>query len=162
MERPTLHQLLKGRLDTARADLDEVMSRLSDDLLDWAPTPGMRTVEGQLAEIAGTEVQILHWIKHQEALSFQKATESFAEIKSISDWRETLHNQRAETLRYLDSLTADQLDDLIKFPSDWFEALQLQAVPLHEGIRSIAQHEWYHVGQLVSYMWSRSDDPYTW
>lgn len=162
MERPTTHELLKGRLATVRADLDEVMSRLSDDILDWAPTEGMRTVEGQLAEIAATEVQILKWIQNQEALSFVTAAAEFTSIKSVGDWKETLHKQRAETLRYIDALSTDELEELVQFPSDWFEALQLPAVPLSEGIRSLAQHEWYHVGQLVSYMWSRSDDPYSW
>lgn len=162
MQRPTQHELLKGRLATVRADLDEVMSRLTDDLLEWAPTSRMRTVHGQLAEIAGTEIQILHWIKNQEALSFEQATVGFADVASIDAWRQTLHDQRQETLRYLDSLTEDDLNELVEFPSDWFEALQLPAVPLSEGISSIAQHEWYHAGQLVSYVWSRGDDPYTW
>ncbi|MEX2242249.1 MAG: hypothetical protein WD716_00220 [Fimbriimonadaceae bacterium] len=49
---PTLHQLIKARLDIVREDLDEAVARISDDMLPWAPAPGMRTIKGQLEEIA--------------------------------------------------------------------------------------------------------------
>ena len=31
---------------------------------------------------------------------------------------------------------------------------------MHEVLRNIAAHEWYHTGQLVSYLWTRGEDPY--
>lgn len=156
------HDLLKGRLATTRVDLEEVISRLSDELLPWAPAPGMRTVRGQLEEIGGTELQILGWVQDRRDLSYKEAVASLEPLTGLAELGAALRSIRSETLAWLDSLSETDLERPVAFPDGWFESLGLPEVPLHEGIRSIAQHEWYHVGQLVSYLWARGDDPYKW
>ena len=69
---------------------------------------------------------------------------------------------RADTLAYIDSLTEDELLEPIACPERWWEALRLTECPISEILRNIAAHEWYHTGQLVSYLWMRGDDPYSW
>ena len=56
-------ELLKARFAVVRRDLDRVLSRLTDELLTWAPREGMRTVQGQLFEIVGKEVELLTFAK---------------------------------------------------------------------------------------------------
>ena len=159
---PGLHQLIKARLDLVREDLDEVTARLSDDMLPWAPAAGMRTIKGQLEEIAGTEVQTVTWMRegvqipYEQAMAFGESTESLEGLKGV------LRTVRAGTLAFLDSLSEKELAAPAPFPERWFESLRLPSVPPSEAFRSIAQHEWYHVGQLVSYLWARGDDPYKW
>ena len=34
--------------------------------------------------------------------------------------------------------------------------------PISEVLRSIATHESYHTGQLITYLWMRGDNPYEW
>ncbi len=158
----TVHELVKGRLALVREDLDEVIGHLSDKLLPWAPTTGMRTVGGQLIEIAATEVQVLTWMRESRQITFQEAENFAGREATLDGLRAVLHDTRAQTLSYFDSLSESDLEKPVPFPDRWFESLRLPFAPRSEAFRSIAQHEWYHVGQLVSYLWSRGDDPYKW
>lgn len=81
---------------------------------------------------------------------------------SIDGMRVVLAEMRQETLAYIDSLSESELETHVAFEGRWWEALRQQAMQRSEAIRSIAAHEWYHTGQLVSYLWSRGDDPYKW
>ncbi|MBX3117930.1 MAG: DinB family protein [Fimbriimonadaceae bacterium] len=158
----TLHDRLKARLRLVREDLEEILPRLSDSDLSWAPTEGMRTVGGQFIEIAATEIMLLAWMKEGRHITFKEA-ESFAEGNpTLEELIGALKSARADTLAYLDSLTAEQLETPAPFPDRWFESLGQPMMQPSEAFRSLAAHEWYHVGQLVSYLWSRGDDPYKW
>ncbi|MBI5708611.1 MAG: DinB family protein [Armatimonadetes bacterium] len=158
----TLHDLLKARLALVREDLDEAISRLSDADLDWAPTPGMRTVRGQLIEIGATERQLMTWITDQKKLSYEEAGDFGSRSQTIEGLKQALADTRMQTLEYIDSLTAEELEQPFPFPERWFESLRQPFTPRAEALRSLAQHEWYHTGQLVSYLWSRGDNPYKW
>lgn len=157
-----LHLRLENRLAIVREDLEQVLSRLDDTLLDWAPTAGMRTVRGQLLEIAGTERQLMAWIKEGREIPYQEAMDFGDASDSLAGLTAALNEVRLDTLTYLRRLSESELMKPRPFPEGWFESLRMAEVPLEEPIRSLAQHEWYHVGQLVSYLWSRGDDPYKW
>ncbi len=159
---PTLHELLTARLSLVREDLDDVLGRLSDEMLAWAPSEGMRTVGGQLEEIAATEVQIVGWMRDKRHVPYEEASDFGDALKTLEGLRSVLASTRAKTLAYLDSLSETDLSMPIPFPPKWFESLRLPAVPPSEAFRSLAAHEWYHVGQLVSYLWFRGDNPYKW
>lgn len=160
--RPTVHDFLKARLALVREDLDEVIGRLTEEMLPWAPTPGMRTVRGQLVEIACTEVMLMAWIREGKRLSWEEAEDLGEQSNTLEGLKGILRDTRSATLAYIDSLSADELEILVPFPERWFESLRFPMAPRAEAIRSLAAHEWYHTGQLVSYMWSRGDDPYKW
>lgn len=159
---PILHDLLKARLAIVREDLEEVLGRLSEDDLDWAPTPGMRTVRGQLIEIAATERQLLTWITDQRHLTYQEAEDFGEHSQTLDGLKQVLAGVRQQTSSVIDSLTAEELEAPFPFPERWFESLRQPHAPRAEAFRSVAQHEWYHTGQLVSYLWSRGDNPYKW
>ena len=76
--------------------------------------------------------------------------------------RDVLKEARLATLAFLDSLSEEDLEASVRFPTDWWEGLGLPELPLHEVLRNIAMHEWYHTGQLYSYLWSTGDDPDKW
>ena len=73
--RHTRHQLVEARLKTARYDMGQILPRITPDMLDWAPAPGVRTVSGQLVEVAATELQLItrlrdgRWINDSAAAS---------------------------------------------------------------------------------------------
>lgn len=159
---PTLHDLLKGRFAIVRKDLDEIISRLADTDLDWAPGPGMRTVRGQLIEIAATERQILTWVRDHRQMPIEEAETFESDTTTLAGLGDALSKVRTDTLAYIDGQSQDELQALQSFPPGWWEALGLAEVPKSEALRSIAAHEWYHTGQLVSYLWARGDNPYSW
>lgn len=158
----TTATLIEARLAIVRKDLEEVLSRLSDTDLPWAPAPGMRTIGGQLLEIAGTERQLIGFLRDSRRLSFEEAEDFGPQKETLSGLREILESVRGETLEYVHSLSETAMAAAVSLPEGWWEGLDLPEVPRGEALRGIAHHEWYHTGQLVSYLWTRGDDPYTW
>lgn len=156
-----LRTLLKARLEYVRADLLEVLERLKDEDLDWAPREGMRTIGGQLKEILATEQQDLAILKKEGTEGF-KALEKAAHSSTVEEYRAKLELTRKEMIEFIDQLSDEELAQPGDFPADWFETMGLENAPISEAIRSVAQHEWYHTAQLVSYLWMRGDDPYQW
>lgn len=156
-----LQQRLTNRLELVREDLNEAIGRLGSFDMNWAPREGMRTVGGQLKEIAVTEHQIYTWLATGHQVSYKELDQLF-ERATLAEYIELLDQTREDTMVYLRSKTDEELRTPIKMPEGWFESLKMAEVPPSEVIRSIAQHEWYHTGQLVSYLWMHGDDPYEW
>ena len=161
MTNPTLHDLLKGRLNIVRQDLNEAVARLKDEDLPYAPAKGMRTISGQLNEIIATEFQIQDLLQETTQKPFQQLDQA-AQSTSVEEYKTKLHQTRQSTLDFFDSLTEQDLDKLLPVPQGWFESLTLPAVPKSEILRSLAAHEWYHTAQITSYLWTKGDNPYNW
>jgi uncharacterized damage-inducible protein DinB len=154
--------LLRARFDLVRRDLNRALDQITDDMLEWAPVVGMRTIRGQLFEIAGKEVELLTYAKAGGEQIWIEV-DTFGDREStVAGWREILGEIREGPSSYLDALSEDDLSREIKFPGDWWEGLLLTELPLHEVIRNVAMHEWYHTGQIYSYLWARSSNPYEW
>jgi uncharacterized damage-inducible protein DinB len=151
---------LKARLALIRRDLDEALDNIDQDMLPWAPAEGMRTVAGQIVEIVATEMQLVsllrddRWIDDADALALIGGDENLERLK------EALGKVRQDTLNYLESLPEDELAKEVEFSGGWLGSLGLATVPRAEVFLNIAEHEWYHVGQLTSYLWARGVDPY--
>jgi hypothetical protein len=160
--RHTRHTLLTSRLALVRRDLDAVVSRITPDILSWAPAPGMRTISGQLAEIACDEIQVIAWLKDGTLISNPEADALIGDEGDLDNLRRVLVDVRKDTLAYLESLSEEELAEEVAFEEGWRETLGLPVVPRAEAFISIAEHEWYHAGQLTSYLWARGDDPYRW
>lgn len=156
------HGLLKARFHLVRRDLEPIVSRLSPDLLDWAPAPGMRTLGGQIVEIVATEIQLVELLRNDRQLSDPEAAALIGDTTNLEVLRGALLTVRRQTLEVLDSLTPEQLAEEIPFEGGWFASLMLPEVPRAEIFLNIADHEWYHVGQLTSYLWARGENPYDW
>lgn len=151
-----------ARFGFVRKDLNEALERVTDDKLQFALRPGMPTIRELLFEIAGTEKQIVTFIRHGTRIRLRETTEPWEGIWTVAEVREILAQVRKETLEYFDSLTDADLAQPRQFPVEWFESLGLPEVPLYEALSSLAAHEWYHVGQLVSYLWASGEDPTQW
>ena len=158
----TRSALLKARLALVRRDLDPLVDRITPDLLDWAPADGMRTVSGQIVEIVGTEIQLIALLRDGQQISDPEAREMMGDCNNLDNLRHALVTFRQQTLDYLDSLSEAYLAEEIPFEGGWFASLMLPTVPRAEILLNIADHEWYHVGQLTSYLWERGHNPYEW
>lgn len=150
---------IRAELASVRSDLAETFSHLSDDLLDWAPAPGMRTIHGQFVEIISTERSIVNRITGAPRRDPDEEDAPLWSTKSVSGLIALLDETRATTL---DALESTALDAAIEVHPSFAEYLGLSPVPAGELFRFIARHESYHAGQLVSYLWARGDDPYRW
>lgn len=156
------HFYIKAQLAAVRRDLDEILPRLKDEMMGWAPAEGMRTIGGQLVEIAATEMQLLAILKREPEISWERAQEIIGDPNSLTNLTAHLRETRIKTIAYIDSLFEEQLEQPAGVHSGWGVALGIENIPRSEVLRGIAQHEAYHVGQLTSYLWAHGDDPYEW
>lgn len=156
-------ELIILQLASVRADLAETFPRLSDDLLDYAPGPGMRTVHGQFVEILATEVSLQIVIKGEPRRDYAEIEKPFLEMRSIPALVKAAEDVRAVTLDLIASHSDADLAGTVQVSPGFAEWLGTGTnVPKSELFRHIARHESYHAGQLVSYLWARGDDPYKW
>jgi uncharacterized damage-inducible protein DinB len=157
----SVHELLKARFDMTRKYLDRVLVRFTENDLSWRPAEGMRTVRGQLLEIADKERESIKWIQtgvwpDEDPPTFNEETATMAEITAA------MKELRVNTFAYIDSLSEADLERLIHSEEGWLEALNLTDCPIHEVLRNIGAHEWYHTAQLITYLWLRGDVPDSW
>jgi uncharacterized damage-inducible protein DinB len=158
----TRHQLVEARLKTARSDMGQILPRITPDMLGWAPAPGMRTIAGQLVEVAATELQLITQLRDGRWISDPEAAQIIGDCSDLDTLRQALGAFREQTLAFLHSLTPEQLEEEVEFDAGWFGSLGLPTIPRAEVFINVADHEWYHWGQLTTYLWTRGDDPYKW
>ena len=130
--------------------------------MDWAPAEGLRTVAGQLVEIIAVEVPLVPRLKQGKILTDPEIDAIIGDQHSLENLLRGLVDVRQNTIEYLDSLTDEELSEEVPSGQAWFGTLWLPAMPRAEHFLNIAEHEFYHVGQLISYLWCRGDDPYKW
>lgn len=154
--------LIGASLLSVRKELEETYPRLSDELLSWAPSEGMRTIQGQFVEILSTEQSITDRIKGSESIPYQDREKAFWEIETLAGIIAAMNQVREETLSLLSSLSDQELERQVTVSKDFSDWLELPEVTTSEMFKFLARHESYHVGQLVSYLWMRGDNPYSW
>lgn len=82
--------------------------------------------------------------------------------KTVDELVKMLDETRALTLQLLDQTREEELHAQVKVSAGFAEYLGLETVTAAALFSFIARHESYHAGQLVSYLWSRGDNPYDW
>ena len=107
-------------------------------------------------------MQLIVRLKDGHRTSDADAHAIIGDCESLDNLRSALIKVREQTLTYLDSLSEADLSEEVSFDGGWFASLMLSTVPRAEVFVNIADHEWYHVGQLTSYLWARGDNPYDW
>jgi len=154
------HTLIKARLATVRRDLEESLGRLTADMMGWAPEERMRTVAGQLVEIVSTEMQLMTLLREDRWITDAEARTIIGDCDDLLNLRRAVDGVRKETLAYLSLLSEAELAEEVEFGGGWFGSLGLSTIPRAEVFVNVADHEWYHVGQLTSYRWARGINPY--
>ena len=154
--------IIRANLASVRMELEEALAHLTDQMLDWAPAPGMRTTHGQLVEIIGTEQAIGDRLYKRTRRSHDEREAPLWKIKSVSGLGAVLAEVRQGTLAYFEGMDDEALNAPVEVSPEFAEWQGLHPVTVAELLRFIARHEYYHVGQLTSYLWARGDDPYKW
>lgn len=157
----TQRDLVLARLSHTRDALDEVLAHVAPDQMTWAPKEGMRTVAGQLVEIAATELQILARLTEGRNVSDDDVRAQIGAYEDFETLKAFLVEVRNQTLAYLASISDDQLAEPVAIQG-WHESIGLPKTPRAEIFISVCQHEGYHTGQLVTYLWAKGDNPYAW
>lgn len=158
----TTTDLIRAQLSSVRKDLAETFPYLTDDMLEYAPAQGMRTIHGQFVEILATEKHSINKISGEQLKPFDETLNEFWEVKTVDGLIKKVKEVRQDTLAYLTSLDEASLAGPAPVSAEFAQWLELETVPISEVFRLIARHESYHTGQLVSYLWARGNNPYDW
>src|SRR6185312_17139637 len=111
--------LVKARLALVRGDLNALLDQIDSSLLDWAPTDGMRTIGGQLIEIAEVELQTVGMLREGVWISYEEAAERFGDADSFDKLRKLLNDLRQDTLSYIDSLSPEEMREEVSVNRPW-------------------------------------------
>jgi uncharacterized damage-inducible protein DinB len=157
--RPHRDRLLND-LEQIRKELIGEVRKLKPEEIDWAPQPGMKSCRALLLEIATMEKECMHWLSHGEMLDWKGIENSIAwpdqEPQSALN---ALERVRAETLAYLNDRTEADLEASLPVPEEWRQFMG-ETIEPEEIVRWVTRHEYYHLGQLITYRWILGDNPY--
>jgi uncharacterized damage-inducible protein DinB len=153
-------QRVRANLEEIRAELLETVSGLTTEELDWAPRADlkMKTFKQILQEIGTMEKLTCHMAQHQEVLDWGVVWDSL-EKSDTEALLAALSDIRAETVAYLDSVTEAQFQTPLPLNEEWQGYFHASTVEPEELLRWIVRHEYYHLGQIVIYQWTRGHSP---
>ena len=134
---------------------------MTPEEMDWAPGPEMKSCRALLQEMGTMERVCIRWLTEQKSLSWPETWESVAWPGSDPEAAlASLDRVREETLGYLERTSEEQLQTPIPLPEGWEGYFGGPTVEPEEMVRWIGRHEYYHLGQLITYRWIRGDNPY--
>jgi uncharacterized damage-inducible protein DinB len=152
---------LRPELDAIRTELAKEIQQLGSEEFDWAPRPDMKTFKQLLQEIGTMEKLCIRWLTHQEMLDWKEVEGALAGTNSTpTSVLQALELVRAETLQYLQSCSEEQLQTPVPLPEEWHRYWSPTIEP-EEILRWVGRHEYYHLGQIISYRWTQGHNPYT-
>jgi uncharacterized damage-inducible protein DinB len=131
-------------------------------MMEWAPGEGMRTVAGQLAEIGTVEVALVPFLRDGRHMTWEEADAAVGDLNDCDSLKQALIDIRQTTLDYLDTLSEEDLHEEVECGKAWFGTFWPTTLPRAEVFLNVCEHEFYHVGQLTTYLWTRGDNPYKW
>jgi hypothetical protein len=141
--------------------LAEEVRRIKPEELDWTPAPEMKSSRALLQEIGTMERICVAWLTDHKVLNWQDvwdsldrgSTEPGALLSALEDVRE-------KTLQYLGGCNEERLQTPVPLPEEWHGYFDGPSVEPEEMLRWVSRHEYYHLGQLITYRWILGDNPY--
>ena len=148
---------LLHNLQDVRRELTETVSPIPDDELGWAPAEDMKSYRALLQEIGCMERICTRWLATGDFLEWDMP--GHVPANSTQSALQDLSTIRAETKAYLETVDESTLQTAVPVPAEWQQYWGNEIEP-EEVIRWIAQHEYYHLGQIITYRWSQGHNPY--
>jgi hypothetical protein len=119
----------------------------------------MRTLKGQLEEIGCTEAQASILLSTGVAPKWEDV-DQIVQGGTTAELLASLTEIRSGTLAYLSKVTDEELHTAVHVPGGLGRYLGGNELEAEELVRWIARHEYYHLGQIVSYRWTQGHNPY--
>lgn len=151
---------LTAALSSVRKELFEALDRVTEEMGDYAPSSGMRTIKGQMVEILVTEQDLLARITGGPGTD--PSQDDALRSLPVMDLRAMLVQSREETLAALFNAGDEGLIREVEVSQGFRDYLELEKVTVEDLFWHLVRHESYHAGQLHSYLWAKGDNPYDW
>lgn len=151
-----LSERLIHELTSIREELKHELERVSDAELDWAPSEGMKSYRAQIQEIGAMTAETTTVLTEGRIPSWEEA-EAKVRGESVAELVASLDETLATLLSHL---RAGFCEERIAIPEEWEAFFGTAILEPEELVRWIARHEYYHLGQIVTYNWIRGKNPY--
>jgi hypothetical protein len=158
MARPLRDRLLH-ELDSIRNELIETISSLSKTDLDFAPRDGMKGYRALLIEIGAMEAESSILIRTGRVPEWSES-ESYVKGESVAELLESLAAIRQDLRAHIDQADEAELARQIPIPEEWWSFIGDSEIEVEELLRWVARHEYYHLGQIITYRWIQGNNPY--
>ena len=156
--RPHRERLLHD-LKEIRDELVGEINRVKPEEFDVAPAEGAKSYKALLQEIATMEKLCAGWVSTGSMPDWETAIAwSGNDIPSILA---DIEKVRAETTAYLEEVDEAGLQTPKRLPEDWWQYFPVKDIEPEEMIRWVIRHEYYHLGQIITYRWLAGDNPYS-
>lgn len=147
----TRKERIADDLKRIRDQLKETLASSTPEEFTWKPRPDMKSVKEMLRECGEVETIFVAFFRDGTNLEFGKAVTWSGEDQAatIAD----LEKIRQETLAILNKSSDADLEKTMKAKSgrEWVG---------EEIFRTLARHEYYHLGQIVYNRWMLGHNPY--
>lgn len=153
------NQRLLSDLQEIRKELNGEIERIQPDEWDWTPGPEMKSFRALLLEIGAMEKICVYWVATGKTLDWGEIQKSLAwEGTDPKAAIASLAGVRQATNEYLEAATEEQLQTPLAVPDEW-QQYWGKAIEPEETFRWVCRHEYYHLGQIITYRWIRGDNP---
>lgn len=155
----SLKRRLAFDLTKVRKELIEVVSAIPTADLDYVPADGMKSYRELIGEIGAMEHESLvlvstgiapDWAECEAQLRGQTTEELLADLAAI----------RMTLLTWIEEAPESGLQSLIPLPEEWHPYYDGPDIVAEELIRWVTRHEYYHLGQIITYRWIQGINPY--
>jgi len=163
--RPHGERLLIDLREIRKALISEAL-RVKPEEFDTAPRQEMKSYKALLREIGIEEKETVTWIVRRVLPDFTASEwdRTWGDYPWTGDDLESvlrdLATIRVETVAYIEGVSEDVLQTPIPLPDPWKAYFGLQEMEPEQLIQLVARHEYYHLGQIVTYRWLAGDNPY--
>lgn len=155
----TIRERLQFEMNRMRRELLTEIEGIGLDGLDFKPEPSMKSYAKIIYEIGWMEAETAAMILRGE---IQDENVSMARIRQAppSALLEDLAEVRAELMAWLDQASEEELESTVSLPDGWEKFYGTTQIERSELFRWLARHEYYHIGQIISYRWIQGHNPY--
>jgi len=156
MSNRTLKSRLLFDISDVRKELTKEVQELKPEELDYVPREGvkMKSIRAILEEVGAMEAVSVHMITDGNELDWGEALSRMAMANVDPQGAlQALAPIRAKTEQYLESTTDEALRSPIDLPKSWHQYFSSPVVEPEELIRWVGKHEYYHLGQIITYKW---------
>lgn len=141
-----------------RETLEELRS-LNDDQLSFAPAGGMKPYGVLLQEIATMQAETAIILSENRVPEYDDLKQ-ICTRNSIRDYVDLLNSDLERIIRFVQAADGATLSEPLPLDISWASYFGAAQIEPEELVRWVARHEYYHLGQIVTYRWIQGHNLY--
>lgn len=142
-----------------REELRQTVSPIADTDLDYAPAEGMKGYRALLQEIGAMQAETMLFLTTGKVPEWSDCG-AMIHGDTFAALLETMDAVQSSLTAYLQGAEDDELRSTLPMPEEWVGFFETHRIEREELVRWVCRHEYYHLGQIVTYRWIQGHNPY--